>query len=658
MKFNNLVIALVSSTITLYSQSSFGAPSSALEQKNNRKVSPRIIDGKEAKKGDYPFVVGLIAASTAEGGEISPYCGASFIGSHYILTASHCVDGSVASDVNVVVGEHDLNDRTSGVRYKVAQIYMHEDYDSVATNNDIAILELETAITNVSPIKPMTPELEATLNVGDLLTVMGWGNMSVTEEPSYPTILQEVDVELYDREKCNTAYKDQGGITDTMLCAGFEAGGKDSCQGDSGGPLVIKRNNEWYQAGVVSFGNGCAVAAIPGVYARVSKFIDWVKQKKAGVSYQQKVTPGYVENDYVGTTSFTFKNLSATEYGVTKIEFSDLNNVAQPTIESNGCNSAAIKQSESCEFTVNVTSTALGEGSFDMNVHTNHPENNLVIQSFSINALEKSSLDMKSLVDMNNDDIEWYSGGDATWEAQTTKILKGNNAVASGDIIDSQTSVLLAVIKKPNITDLSFNYLVQAEDRYDGLRMTVNGLRTGFFATGTVQTEFQEEKIELQEGIDRIAFIFSKDQEDIDPVGFNKAYIDFVQSSSANNAPTAKLSKTDYQVKVKSESTLDASLSVDVDGDVITYKWELVGDSLGSTLNNTTLNKATFIAGDKAGKVTFKVTTTDPQGASSSVTGTVTITKDVVVDNKKSGGAGGALFILSLLILSLRRRKY
>jgi hypothetical protein len=265
---------------------------------------------------------------------------------------------------------------------------------------------------------------------------------------------------------------------------------------------------------------------------------------------------------------------------------------------------------------------------------------------------------MKTLVDMNNDNIEWYSGGDAIWEAQTTKTLKGNNAIASGDISDSQVSVLLAVIKSPEVTELSFNYLVQAEDGYDGLRMTVNGQNTDFFATGTTQTEFKEEKVQLQDGIDRITFIFTKDQSDEDPVGLNKAYIDLVNADSGNIAPVAKLTKINYQVKVKSESTLDASQSVDANGDVISYKWEFIGDSLGSTLKNITLNKATFIAGDKAGKVTFKITTTDPQGASSSVTGTVTITKDaVVVENKKSGGTGGFVFILSLLLLFLIRRK-
>ena len=59
---------------------------------------------------------------------------------------------------------------------------------------------------------------------------------------------------------------------------GLPEGGKDSCQGDSGGPIVkIDENGDHIQCGVVSWGYGCADMAYPGVYARVSSAIPWIK---------------------------------------------------------------------------------------------------------------------------------------------------------------------------------------------------------------------------------------------------------------------------------------------------------------------------------------------------------------------------------------------
>ncbi|KAI5625988.1 hypothetical protein C0J50_14435 [Silurus asotus] len=50
-----------------------------------------------------------------------------------------------------------------------------------------------------------------------------------------------------------------------MMCAGYYQGGKDTCQGDSGGPLVTKQGAVWVQAGITSWGRGCALSYSPGI---------------------------------------------------------------------------------------------------------------------------------------------------------------------------------------------------------------------------------------------------------------------------------------------------------------------------------------------------------------------------------------------------------
>ena len=53
----------------------------------------------------------------------------------------------------------------------------------------------------------------------------------------------------------------------------------DSCKGDSGGPLLLKgEGTERIQIGIVSYGPRNCGSGLPGVYTRVSAYIDWIQR--------------------------------------------------------------------------------------------------------------------------------------------------------------------------------------------------------------------------------------------------------------------------------------------------------------------------------------------------------------------------------------------
>lgn len=149
----------------------------------------------------------------------------------------------------------------------------------------------------------------------------GWG---VTEEFDVDSVaekLQEVVVRVIGNEKC-MSYPEHGMVTDKMICAGYKDGGKDACSGDSGGPLMCKveENGPWVFYGITSFGIGCARPDAPGVYARVPKFVDWIKQitqLQPGITttdfpklHQDNQCGGWIDSNFVPEKTENFFDVS------------------------------------------------------------------------------------------------------------------------------------------------------------------------------------------------------------------------------------------------------------------------------------------------------------------------------------------------------------
>jgi secreted trypsin-like serine protease len=258
-------------------------------QATDEPIMPLIVGGGPADPGEYPWMVALVDSSTANP-RFGQFCGGSLIGAEWVLTAAHCVVsfGSVADpeDIDVVLGVNNLDEGptsgSSGQRIGLTQVIPNPAYNEVSSDSDVALLHLSApaslAPSAVGTLGLVGPGDGALVAPGTIATVTGWG---VTSESgsSGSNALLEVDVPIVSNSTCNAPASYNGAVTENMLCAGFDEGEKDSCYGDSGGPLIVPDGGGgWLQAGVVSWGNGCARPDWYGVYSRVSQFKGWIGQ--------------------------------------------------------------------------------------------------------------------------------------------------------------------------------------------------------------------------------------------------------------------------------------------------------------------------------------------------------------------------------------------
>ncbi|KAH8382111.1 hypothetical protein KR009_001961 [Drosophila setifemur] len=233
----------------------------------------RVVNGTDATVEQYPFVISMRGSSGSHS------CGGSIISRQFVMTAAHCTDGRSASQLSVQYGVTKINATGPNV-VKVKKIIQHESYNPYNNYaNDISLLMVEVPFefdgVTVAPVtlpdlSYATPQTDA----GGNGVLIGWG-LNATGGTIQST-LQQVGLKIYSDEECTTRHE---GRTDPRyhICGGVDEGGKGQCSGDSGGPLIF--NNQ--QVGIVSWSiKPCTVAPFPGVYCKVSQYVDWIKKNQ------------------------------------------------------------------------------------------------------------------------------------------------------------------------------------------------------------------------------------------------------------------------------------------------------------------------------------------------------------------------------------------
>ncbi|MCJ8730944.1 hypothetical protein PDJAM_G00190830 [Pangasius djambal] len=238
----------------------------------------RIYGGKKALPGGQPWQASVQVRSK---GTILPFkhvCGGTLIKPCWVLTAGHCIDDK--KDFQVVLGSINLaKTEPSQQTLEVVETIIHEQYRETleSVHNDIALLRLKEKNGKCAEESQFVKTAclpTADFPDGTECSISGWG---ATPESQYGSNqLLDANVLLISQEICSSDRVYGKVIDKSMLCAGYLEGGVDACQGDSGGPLTCMENQKHFIYGIVSWGDNCGLKNKPGVYARVTQFVDWI----------------------------------------------------------------------------------------------------------------------------------------------------------------------------------------------------------------------------------------------------------------------------------------------------------------------------------------------------------------------------------------------
>ncbi len=252
---------------------------------------------------DQVFQSATVALHQLSGGSVytSPFCSGTLITESVVLTAAHCLDtarrGKRYSEMSpsglaIYVGEDPSVDILSHL-YTVTDVEIYSSYDRQGLTDDIALIQLSSAVTEATPV-PFLPASLALSN-SDAGVTVNFAGFGQTETGS-SGVLMQVDGSI---GGMGCAVSGCNGSGDTATQVSYSQPTSGPCFGDSGGPMFIERSGVAYVAGVTSYGD--STCSVYGVSTRPDAFESWINTFAGEVVDTGTVDTGTVDTGTVDT---------------------------------------------------------------------------------------------------------------------------------------------------------------------------------------------------------------------------------------------------------------------------------------------------------------------------------------------------------------------